>query len=51
MLFLDGYTANTISFRWIDPAMTFKEGIIHSQFEIGDPESYVCDSSYPSGNN
>ena len=49
ILFADGHTASTIFFRWEDPGMTFKDGIVHSQFKIGTPSSYICDREYPSG--
>ncbi|XP_071125196.1 glycine receptor subunit alpha-2-like isoform X2 [Mytilus edulis] len=45
-----GFTAATVSFRWDEPGMSFKDGIVHSQFEIGAAETYLCDREYPSGN-
>jgi hypothetical protein len=29
--------------------MTFKDGIKHSQFEIGEPMSFKCDRAYVTG--
>ena len=48
-LYLDGFSATTVAFRWKHPAMTFKEGIVHSQFTIGSPQSYICDKEYFTG--
>lgn len=45
-----GFSAATVAFRWKHPAMTFKEGIVHSQFTIGSPQSYICDKEYFTGN-
>ncbi|CAC5423533.1 GLRA3 [Mytilus coruscus] len=45
-----GFSASTVSLRWMEPAMTFKDGIVNSQFTIKASESYICDKEYPSGN-
>jgi hypothetical protein len=48
-LYLDGYTASVITFQWAEHSMTFKDGIKHSQFEIGEPMSFKCDRAYVTG--
>ncbi|XP_063413932.1 glycine receptor subunit alphaZ1-like [Mytilus trossulus] len=45
-----GFSASTVSLRWMEPAMTLKDGIVNSQFNIKASESYICDKEYPSGN-
>jgi len=48
-LYSDGYTASVITFQWAEHSMTFKDGIKHSQFEIGEPISFKCDRPYVTG--
>ncbi|CAG2211204.1 unnamed protein product [Mytilus edulis] len=41
-----GFTNSIISFQWTEPAAAFRDGVKHSQFELGETQSYTRNLTY-----
>ncbi|XP_063414370.1 glycine receptor subunit alpha-3-like [Mytilus trossulus] len=44
-----GFTNSIISFQWTEPAAAFRDDVKHSQFELGETQSYTRNLTYSTG--